>query len=140
MIRMLTSLAAVLLPFGVAAAPNGSSPEAPDLETNGSGKFPRCEIRVGYEDGSVVLEGLVFARPPVAGSYQMRISKRGGGGGGEIVQGGEFTVQSGSMASLGVVSLSAGSYVAKLKVEWKGVMADCTERVHSDTLTLKRSL
>ena len=140
MIRVLTSLAAVLVPFGVAAAAIGSLPEGPDLETNGGGKFPRCEIRVGYEDGSVVLEGFVFARPPVTGSYQMRISKKGGGGTAEIVQGGEFTVQSGLVASLGVVALSRGSYFAELKVEWEGVITDCTERVHTDTLTLRRSL
>lgn len=138
MLNIVTPLAASLLPlslvFGAAATIGSNGAQdgigAPEEIERPAPKLPRCEIRVDYERGSVVLEGIVFARGPVSGSYQMRVSQTGGAGSSEITQSGEFAVSSGSTGSLGVVSLSnrAGGYVARLRVQWKGGTVDCTGR------------
>jgi hypothetical protein len=88
---------------------------------------PRCQLQV-YDDGdSIVLEGVVFARKPASGSYQMRVSQVSAGGSSNIAQSGDFIVESGSTASLGTVSLSnrVSRYVAKLTVQWDDGAADC---------------
>jgi hypothetical protein len=67
MLKALASVAVLLLPVSLAwAAVNvPANSEGPDSA--------RCEIRVGYHDGNVVLEGLVFSPAPISGSYHMRI-------------------------------------------------------------------
>jgi hypothetical protein len=116
----LAGLAAGLLPLGAAFAAVGGGYEAPQL--------PRCEIRVGHEDGGVVLEGFVLAGAPMSGTYEMRISQSSGGNSSDITQGGEFTVDAGSSEPLGSVSLSGGTYTARLSVEWDGGTIDCVVR------------
>ena len=119
----LAGLAAGLLPLGAALAAVGTH------EPLEGSQLPRCEIRVGHEDGGVVLEGFVFAAAPMSGTYEMHISQSGGGNSSDITQGGEFSVDAGSSEPLGSVSLSGGAYTARLSVEWDGGSIDCVERV-----------
>ncbi len=67
------SLAAAVLPltFAWGAVAGGDLP--PRADTDG----PSCDIRIAKEGGSLVLEGLVFAPSPVAGSYELEISQGG---------------------------------------------------------------
>lgn len=87
----------------------------------------RCQLRVDDNGDSIVLEGVVFARKPASGSYQMRVSQESTGGRSNITQSGDFIVESGSTATLGTVSLSnrVSRYVAKLTVQWDDGAADC---------------
>src|SRR5919108_5037385 len=91
----------------------------------------RCEIQVKEHANSVALEGVVFAKTAVEGSYQLRVSKSGGAGGSDINQRGDFSAGPGERSSLGTVTLGGdgGSYVAKLTVTWDGGSIECTERV-----------
>ncbi len=116
MMRILSPLAAVLLPLGTsfAAAALADGESLPDGGKRAT--LPACEIHVAHEAGSVVLEGQVFAAHPVSGTYQLRVWQEGAGSN-SISQGGEFTVPAGGSASLGLVSLPvAGSYGATLNV------------------------
>jgi hypothetical protein len=90
-----------------------------------------CEIQVKERGNSVALEGVVFAKTAVDGSYQLRVSKSGGGGSSNISQSGDFSAGPGVPSTLGTVTLGGdgGSYVARLTVMWDGGSIDCTERV-----------
>ena len=123
----IVSLAA-LVPLGLAwgaAAAGGLPAEA-------YGSAPSCDIRVAYEDGGLVLEGLVFAPAPVAGSYELVVEQGSHGGQSSIRQGGEFTAAPGSDPSLGMVSLPGGDgYTATLIVHWDDGAPDCTRHAGS---------
>jgi hypothetical protein len=124
--HIVTSFAAALLPLGLAwgAAAGGSLPSGPADAS--------CDIRVGYQGGSVVLEPLVFAAGPVSGVYEMRVAQAGANRA-DIHQTGDFAIAPGMDGSLGVVSLSVGSggYVATLTVHWDGGGTDCTAHAGS---------
>src|SRR5680860_797442 len=113
---LVKSLAASLLPLGLAwrAAAGGSLPE--DL-AGPTPEYPSCDIRVVYQGGSVVLEGLVFDPTPVSGDYEMRISQRGANRS-DIRQSGDFEAAPGVPGSVSLVSLSLGDsgYDATLHV------------------------
>jgi hypothetical protein len=121
---LMTSLAA-LLPLGFAwGAAAGGEPQG------AYSQGPSCDIRVVREGGSLVLEGLVFAPMPAAGSYELKISQGGHAGQSSIRQGGDFEAGPGVDASLGVVSLSdQGGYAATLIVHWHDGAPDCTRHV-----------
>jgi hypothetical protein len=91
----------------------------------------RCEIQVKEHGNSVTLEGVVFAKTAIEGSYQLRVSKSGGGGSSNINQSGDFSAGPGQPSTLGIVTLGGddGSYVARLTVTWDGGSIECTERV-----------
>ncbi|HZA01655.1 MAG TPA: curli-like amyloid fiber formation chaperone CsgH [Hyphomicrobiaceae bacterium] len=91
----------------------------------------RCEIQVKEHGNNVALQGVVFAKTAVEGSYQLRVSKSGGAGSSDINQSGEFSAGPGEPGTLGTVTLGGdgGSYVAKLTVTWHGGSTECTERV-----------
>ena len=91
----------------------------------------RCEIQVTSRSGGVSLEGIVHANAAIDGSYQLVITKSGGGGRSDIAQGGEFSAAPGKATSLGTVMLggNGGSYTAKLKVKWNGNSTECREKV-----------
>src|SRR5919198_2389822 len=76
----------------------------------------RCEIQVKEHGNSVALEGAVFAKTAIEGSYQLRVSKSGSSGSSDINQSGDFSAGPGEPSSLGTVTLGGdgGSYVAKL--------------------------
>ena len=135
--KILVPFAASLLPLGVALA--GAKLPADDPGA-GASETPRCEISIEKDNGSVALEGRVVADPPLSGSYRLRVSKTGGGGSAEIVQSGTFSLTSDTSASLGLVSLSAGNYLAELKVEWKGGTTDCKERVRGGSTSIGREI
>ena len=134
-------LVASLLPFSLAWGALG-------MPVNSNGTWaeeeqtaplpPRCQLRVDDDGDSIVLEGVVFARKPASGSYQMRVSQESTGGSSNIAQSGDFIVKSGSTASLGTVSLSnrVSRYVAKLTVQWDDGAADCVAAVSYTHLTL----
>lgn len=90
----------------------------------------RCEIQVDERGNSVALEGLVFAKSAIEGSYHLTVSKSGGSGSSEINQSGGFSAGPGGPASLASVTLGGGgSYIARLRVTWDGHSVECTERV-----------
>jgi hypothetical protein len=126
--RIMKFLAASLLPFSMAwAAVALDGNNVPTPAERAAAKAPRCEIRVEDRGDSIVLEGLVFSRVPVSGSYQLRISQKGGGGSSDIVQNGDFRIGFGETGSLGIVSLSTSTkdYVAKLSVRWDDGAPEC---------------
>lgn len=94
----------------------------------------RCAIEIKQRAGDVSLEGVVFSKTAIDGSYQLVVTKSGGGGSSNINQGGEFRTQPGRNTSLGIVMLSgdSGSYTAKLKVDWKGNSTECREKVRGN--------
>jgi hypothetical protein len=126
--NVIASLTAWLLPlsigWGAVAVANGNgaegAPEAP------AAKLPACEIRVDQSGNSIILEGLVFGRADVSGSYDMQVRQKGLGSS-RISQSGDFKIPAGAPSSLGVVSLAkgAGSYFATLTVNWDDGAADC---------------
>jgi hypothetical protein len=130
MTSFVRSIVTSLLPLSLAWSALG-------MPVNGNGTWaeeeqtaplrPRCQLRVDDDGDSIVLEGVVFARKPASGSYQMRVSQESTGGSSNIAQSGDFIVESGSTASLGTVSLSnrVSRYVAKLTVQWDDGAADC---------------
>jgi hypothetical protein len=123
-------LAALLLPpsmaWGAPTLPVNGKGSSPDGE-RASPVLPRCELQVEDRRDSVVLKGIVVTRAPVSGSYQLRVSQNGAEGRSDIVQTGDFNIESGSTGSLGLVSLSksASRYVAKLIVQWDANVPDC---------------
>jgi hypothetical protein len=127
------ALAVWLLPaalgIGAAGAIHGS------IERVGAGPTAsqplRCEIQVQEHGTSVALQGVVFAKTAVEGSYRLRVTKSGGAGSSDINQSGDFSAGPGEPGRLGTVTLGgdAGSYVAKLTVTWHGGSIECTERV-----------
>jgi hypothetical protein len=144
MLSIVSSLAALLLPLSMAwgaSAMIETNKAHTEVERPAS-KLPRCEIRVDDRGESVVLEGFVFARAPISGSYQMRVSQNGAGGRAEITQSGEFNVRTGSASSLGIISLSNdhGSYVARLRIHWDSGAADCSEAIGGNTKRPIRTL
>jgi CsgH protein len=128
MTSLVRSLVTSLLPLSLAWSALG-------MPVNGDGTWaeeeqaapmrPRCQVRVDDDGDSIVLEGVVFARRPTSGSYRLHVSQESAGGSSEIVQSGDFIVESGSAASLGTVSLSNSVYVAELTVQWDDGDADC---------------
>ena len=126
--RIMKSLVASLLPLSMAwavALPVAGS-NVPTPAERAAAKLSGCELRVDDRGDSVVLEGLVFARAPVSGSYQLRVSQKGATGSSDIAQSGDFSIGSGA-GPLGIVSLSTNTkrYVAKLSVQWDGGAPDC---------------
>lgn len=91
----------------------------------------RCEIAVEQRAGRITLEGFVDAASSISGSYELFVTKSGGGGSSDISQGGEFSAQAGTRTPLGTVMLAGdgGSYSAKLKISWNGKSAVCRESV-----------
>jgi hypothetical protein len=88
----------------------------------------RCEIAVEEQAGRVMLEGFVDTASRISGSYELLVSKTGGGGSSDISQGGEFSADAGARTALGTVVLDGdGSYTAKLKIRWNGKTATCRE-------------
>ena len=102
---------------------------APESASAG-GSGLSCEIYESHRGGSIVLEGVVFAKSGAEGSYQFTITKSGGGGSSNVNQGGEFSVGSGGKSSLGSVTLGGdGSYSATLRVSADGHSTACKERI-----------
>jgi hypothetical protein len=121
-------LAPLALGLGVMGMIDGSI-ESADA-TQKASQTIRCNIQVEEHGRSVALEGVVFAKSAIEGSYQLRVSKTGGAGSSDITQSGSFSAGPDAPATLGSVTLGGdgGSYVAKLTVMWNGRSIECTER------------
>jgi hypothetical protein len=116
--KLTLTIAAGLLAAGVAGA------------ASAAGDGVRCEIAVEKLSGGVTLEGVVNAASRITGSYELIVTKSGGGGSSNIRQGGEFTASSGARTKLGTVMIAGGgSYTANLKIKWDGKSAECRESV-----------
>ena len=117
------SIAAGMLAAGAASGVGGSASAA--------GDGVRCEIAVEDRAGRVTLEGFVDAASSISGSYELLVTKTGGGGTSDIRQGGEFSANAGARTPLGTVVLAGdgGAYTAKLKITWDGKSAVCRESV-----------
>jgi CsgH protein len=131
---IMKSLAAFLLPLSIAWSVAASGDLRP--ESDRQQRLPSCDIRVDYQDSSVVLEGLILAPRPVSGVYDMQVSQTGKAGHADIRQSGEFEATPDAPGSLGVISLStrSGDYIAKLNVRWDGGAVDCTRQIHNRTM------
>jgi hypothetical protein len=122
---LMTSLTA-LLPLGFAwgAAAGG--------ETQGAySHSPTCDIRVVREGGSLVLEGLVFAPVPAAGSYELKISQGGHASQSSIRQGGDIARRRLPVRS-GWLRGHADRALARRRA---GLHAPCRHHTHALTLT-----
>lgn len=117
------SLAVGLGVIGIVAAGAGS------VEAAAGGV--RCEVQIKARSGGVTLEGIVHSNAAIDGTYQLVVTKSGGGGSSDINQGGAFSAVAGEDTSLGTVMLggNGGSYTAKLKVKWNGNSTECREKV-----------
>jgi len=128
MSNVIAPLAAWLLPFSIGWAAMGiADGNGGGVVPQGStGRSPACEIRVHQSDNSIILEGLVFGRADVSGSYHMQVRQKGLGSS-RISQSGDFKVRAGTPGSLGIVSLAkgAGNYFATLTVNWDDGASDC---------------
>ncbi len=110
----------------VAGAVGCGAPAASAGEASGI----RCEIRVSEHRGGVSLEGVVYARADVDGTYRLSVKSRGGDGSSNVDQSGDFSASPGQPNHLGEVSLDGGgSYVARLEVRSSAGTASCSERV-----------
>lgn len=117
-------VAAGLLPGAAVLAATGAGSSGAEAGS------VRCEIQVSGSGSGVTLEGVVYAKSEIAGSYQLRVSQSGSGGGSNINQGGGFSAGPGGPSHLGTVMLGGGgSYTASLKVTWDGGSTACSERV-----------
>ena len=90
-----------------------------------------CEVQIKTRSGGVSLEGFVHSNAAIDGTYQLVVTRSGGGGSSDIDQGGAFSAAAGKDTSLGTVMLggNGGSYTAKLKVKWNGSSTVCREKV-----------
>jgi hypothetical protein len=109
------------------ALPVGGNNVPTPTERAAATKLPRCELRVDERGDRIVLEGVIVARAPASGSYELRVLQMGPGGSSDVVQGGEFNIKAGALGSLSIVSLSMNTknYVAKLSVQWDDGAPDC---------------
>lgn len=89
-----------------------------------------CRIDIKERAGATVLESIVVSKSSIAGSYDLVITKSGGGGSSDINQSGQFDAAAGSETSLGTVMLGgdAGRYKAKLTVRAGDRAIECRER------------
>lgn len=89
-----------------------------------------CRIDIKERSGTTVLEGVVVSKSPISGSYDLVITKSGGGGSSDINQSGQFDAAAGSETSLGTVMLGgdAGRYKAKLTVRAGDRAVECREQ------------
>lgn len=116
---------AALVPGAVALGVMGPGATGAD-----AGGPVRCDIQVSGRGGGVTLEGVVYAKTAVEGSYRLRVTQSGGSGSSNINQGGDFNAGPGGAVSLGTVTLGgSGAYVARLEVSWGGGHTVCSERV-----------
>lgn len=91
----------------------------------------RCQIEVEDLGSGVQLQGVVFADQGGYGSYQLRVSKSGGGGSSNVNQSGEFSASGNAPTRLGIIQLGGdgGSYDAQLKVFWNGEEIVCRKKI-----------
>ena len=89
----------------------------------------RCEIKARRTGSAVTLEGMVFAKRAVEGSYSLTVKKSGGAGQSDIKQSGAFNASPESPASAGTVTLDGeGSYSATLRIAAEGNTTECVQR------------
>ncbi len=90
----------------------------------------RCEIKASRSGSAVTLEGMVFAKRAVEGSYNLSVKKSGGAGQSDIKQSGAFNASAGTPTSVGTVTLGGeGTYSATLRIAAEGNTSECTQRV-----------
>ena len=88
----------------------------------------RCELTQQVNGGTISITGLVHASAAGAGTYQLRVVKKGPAGTSTLNQGGAFQVQPPVASAVGhlAFSMEAGaSYTAHLQVASGGSNAEC---------------
>ena len=131
----LNLLKALILPAAAATlSVTGLSAGSSAGSTAGTGEVPlNCEIAVTKGRYGHTYEGRVTARKTVSGTYELSITKRGGGGSSMISQSGEFYVPAGKTDTLGQATfggLPPSSVNAELTIFWNGQRLFCTN--HTD--------
>lgn len=90
----------------------------------------RCEIQAATQAGMISLQGVAESDGALAGTYRFTVESVAGSGNSTIRQGGGFSVEAGSPASLGKVMLSAGGiYDAYLQLSAGGESVTCEKRI-----------
>ena len=113
-------LAVLLFPFLALTAASAEPPADAGV---------RCEIQAVTERGMVTLHGLIFARTPAAGRYQLRATKSGNGNLSNVSQSGEFRAGPDAPAVAGTLKLGGpGETDATLEVFWDGRSVTCRLR------------
>lgn len=90
-----------------------------------------CEIAVSKGRYGHTYEGVVHAERTVKGTYELNITKRGGGGSSTINQSGEFYVGAGKTETLGMATfggLPPSAVNAELTLHWNGTKLFCTNQ------------
>lgn len=89
----------------------------------------RCEIRASRSGSTITLEGMVFAKRAIEGSYRMSVRKSDGAGQSDIKQSGAFNASPGAAATIGMVTLGGeGTYAATLRIAAEGSTTECVQR------------
>lgn len=136
MTRLIQRLGKIALPaaalsvsvFGLATVSTAHSPDQ-----NARNLPLDCDIAVTRGQYGHTYEGRVRADRTVKGTYELNITKRGGGGSSVISQSGEFHVAAGKTETLGSATfggLPPSAVSAELTLYWNGTKLLCTN--HSD--------
>jgi hypothetical protein len=89
----------------------------------------RCEIKASRSGSDITLEGMVFAKRTIEGSYNLSVKKSGGAGHSDIKQSGAFNASPGTPGSAGTVTLGGeGTYSATLRIAAEGNTTECVQR------------
>ena len=118
----------VLLGIGVTAfaAPGGLA--------NTATPAPQCGVTPSTSHGMMTLEAQVLSPKSMTGSYSLAVQSRSNGGSTSLSQGGNFTVEANTIATVGSVSINAGArYTADFSVTIDGKTHYC-----ADTLPIIR--
>jgi hypothetical protein len=113
--------------FGLAATTSAHS-----TNDNASDQPLNCEIAVTEGRYGHTYEGLIHANQTVRGTYELNITKRGGGGRSMISQSGEFHVPAGKTETLGQASFGGmppSAVNAELTLYWNGQKLLCTNEI-----------
>ena len=117
-------VSAALAASGIGVAALSAAEAGSDLSS-----AVRCEIKASRSGSAITLEGIVFAKRAVEGSYSMSVKKSDGAGQSDIKQSGAFNASPGTPATIGMVTLGGeGSYAATLRIAAEGNTTECVQR------------
>ena len=88
----------------------------------------QCGVATHTDGGMLFIEGIVLSKSNLNGSYQFQLNSSSGGGNNSISQGGNFSATAQQVATLGQVSINAGSrYSLDFTLQANGQKLDCNQ-------------